>query len=319
MTRRDVLTAGASLATLSFAGPAMARSTAREWTPQQFHAARKFLDTSFGRIAYVERGSGQAALFLHGWPLNGYQWRGAMAQLEDVRHCIAADFMGLGHSEVPADADLSPLTQAAMLIAVMDRLGIERADIVSNDSGTGVALLLAGHYPDRVRSLLITNGDVHTNSPPATLAPVLQQAREGKLVEMFDAHLADDPDMQRVGGPGLGNVYTDPATLTHELAEAYLRPLVTGTKRRRQGQQYGVAMIPNPLPAIEQRLRRLPIPARMVWGTGDPLFPVEWARWLDEALPQSRGIRFVDGAKLFFPEEFPEIIEAEARRLWAAT
>ncbi|MDQ2670759.1 MAG: alpha/beta hydrolase, partial [Gemmatimonadota bacterium] len=38
-----------------------------------FRAARRFADTRFGRIAYVERGSGHAALFIHGLPLNGYQ------------------------------------------------------------------------------------------------------------------------------------------------------------------------------------------------------------------------------------------------------
>ena len=33
-----------------------------------FHASRRFVATPFGRIAYVERGSGPAALFLHGFP-----------------------------------------------------------------------------------------------------------------------------------------------------------------------------------------------------------------------------------------------------------
>ena len=41
-------------------------------TPSEFHSSRKFAATSFGRIAYVERGSGSAALFIHGLPLCGY-------------------------------------------------------------------------------------------------------------------------------------------------------------------------------------------------------------------------------------------------------
>lgn len=46
----------------------------------------------------------------------------------------------------------------------------------------------------------------------------------------------------------------------------------------------------------------------MVRGLGDSLFPVEWAEWLDTNLPESRGIRRVPGAKLFFPEEMPDVI-----------
>ena len=317
MNRRELLASGASLAAVALVPGARARTSSREWRPPQFHAARHFLETRLGRIAYVERGRGLAALFLHGWPLNGLQWRGAMARLQDVRRCVAADFMGLGYSEVPEAADLSPLRQVEMLIALLDGLDIDRADVVSNDSGTGVALLLAALHPARVRSLLITNGDVHTNSPPPLLEPVLQDARQGRLVEFFDRQLADNRIAQ--SDQGLGIVYTHPSNLTPELVETYLRPLVTGAKRRRQGQQYGVAMLPNPLPAIEPRLRASPIPARMVWGTADPLFPTPWAQWLDEALPQSRGIRFVQGAKLFFPEEYPEIIATEARTLWNIT
>ena len=40
-----------------------------------FHAARRYAETRFGKIAYVERGTGDAALFLHGFPLNGFLLR----------------------------------------------------------------------------------------------------------------------------------------------------------------------------------------------------------------------------------------------------
>jgi haloalkane dehalogenase len=43
---------------------------------------------------------------------------------------------------------------------------------------------------------------------------------------------------------------------------------------------------------------------------------VSWAEWLDRTFPNSRGIRRVEGAKPFFPEEQPDLIAAEARTLW---
>lgn len=281
-----------------------------------FDRRRQFVDTRFGRIAFVEAGDGpRAALFLHGWPLNGYHWRGSLAALSGHRRCIAPDFMGLGHSEVAEDQDLSPAAQAEMIAAFMDAVGIGQADLVANDSGTAVAQLLAARHPARVRSLLLTNGDVHTNSPPEALKPAIEAARRGELAGLIERHLAD-PGFA-ASPQGLGFIcYTDPESLTPEAMHVYFRPLLASPVRRRQFQLYGVAFEPNPLPAIEPLLRRLQIPARMVWGTGDVHFRPEWAAWLDEALPLSRGVRLIDGAKLFFTEERVDVVVEEALRLW---
>ena len=65
---------------------------------QGFHDRRRFADLPQGRIAYVERGEGPVALFVHGVPLNGFHWRHVMAGIADRRHCIALDLMGLGYS-----------------------------------------------------------------------------------------------------------------------------------------------------------------------------------------------------------------------------
>lgn len=315
MKRRKFVRLGVSalavgvLGKSGFAGPAGA-----EWSVKEFHAGRRFLPMRGGRIAYVERGAGPAALFLHGWPLNGYHWRGSMARLSHLRRCIAVDFMGLGYTDVPGGEDLSPSSQANMMVAVMDALKIDRADLISNDSGTAVAQLIAARYPYRVRSMLITNGDVHTNSPPDLLKPTIEEARQGLLVERLarqvrDPRLAQTPE-------GLGVVYTNPLFVTPDLVDAYLRPLVSSAIRRAQCQSYGVAFEPSPLPAIEPLLKRSQIPVRMLWGTGDPLFAQEWAEWLNKTFPNSKGIRYVEGAKLFFTEEFPAIVAEEARRLW---
>lgn len=287
------------------------------WTPTEFHAARQFAELPQGRIAYVERGSGPVALFLHGYPLNGYQWRAPLAELAGERRCLAPDLMGLGYSDVTADADLSPIAQTAMLITLLDHLRIDQADIVANDSSTGIAQLMAAHHPQRVRSLLLTNGDVDTNSPPEKLMPFLEQARRGEAVLWFDQHVGDYAFARSRNG--IGNAYHAPErVLTNELIETYFRPLVAPGKRRKQGEEFGLDMFPNPLPAVREQLRAFDKPVRMVWGRDDDLFPVEWAHWLDRTLPGSRGIRFVDQARLFFPEEYPGIMVEEARRLWQA-
>ena len=80
--------------------------------------------------------------------------------------------------------------------------------------------------------------------------------------------------------------------------------------------EYAVALGENVLVPIREKLHRWKRPARMVWGLKDTLFPVQGAEWLDKTLPGSRGIRRVDDAKLFFPEEMPDLIAEEAVKLW---
>lgn len=282
-----------------------------------FHSARKQIPLSRGRVAYVDVGEGPPVVFLHGWPLNAFQWRGPIALLSNRRRCIAPDFLGLGFTEACESADLSPVSQAEMIGELMDALGIAQADLVSNDSGTGVAQLIAAYHPDRVRSMLLTNGDVHTNSPPAALLPALDLARHGQLIDWFEMHLRDSAFARSEQGLG-GIAFTNPDFFDEELAKAYLWPLTSCELRRGQCQQYGVQFEPNPLPAIQARLRSLPVPARILWGTADSFFPTVWAEWLHCSLPYSRGIRFLEGARLFFPEEFPDLVVEEAERLWSS-
>ncbi len=291
------------------------KEKSKQMTAADFHAERRFAETNFGRIAYVERGEGAAALFFHGFSLNGFQWRGAIELLSAERRCIVLDFMGMGYTEVSAEQDLSPQSQADMVAAFLDVLGIETIDIVANDSGGTIAQLFVVQHPKRVRTLLLTNCDVHENSPPKDFLPFIENAKAGRAADEWLVPQVADKSVAR-SEKGCGLFYTNSESFTDEAVEYYYSPLLSSPLRRDQFNQYAAAFLPNPLLAIEPALKQCPIPTRMVWGTKDFLFPVSWAEWLDRTLPNSRGIRLVEGANLFFPEEMPELIAEEARGLW---
>jgi len=321
MNRRDFLQlAGVAGVALGWRGPSRAavtgKATEGRIDARAFHAMRRFAATRFGKVAYVERGAGRTALFFHGWPLNGFQWRGALERLSPYRRCIAPDFVGMGYSEAAADQDVSPETQAEMMAALLDALGVDAVDVICNDSGGTVAQLFAVRYPKRVRTILFTTCDVHENNPPAVLRPVINLARNGLIEQYILRPALANHDLAR-SPQGIGGAYTDPANLTDECIETYLAPLVATPVRIAQFNAYTVALEPNVLTKIEPQLKRLAAPARIVWsGAASPGFPVEGAHWLDRTLPHSRGVRIVPGAKLFFPEEMPDLIAEEAIRLW---
>ncbi len=107
---------------------------------------------------------GDAALFLHGFPLNGFQWRSALDRLSRYRRCVVPDFLGLGFAEVAPNQAVTPAAQVEMLAALLDSLSIQRVDLVANDSGGAVAQLFAIRHPERVSTLLLTNCDTEPDS-----------------------------------------------------------------------------------------------------------------------------------------------------------
>jgi len=280
-----------------------------------FRAMRRFAELRFGRIAYVERGSGKAALFLHGAPLNGFQWRGALERLAAHRRCIAPDFMGLGYSEIPEQQSLAADAQTDMIGAFLDALAIRAVDIVASDSGGAVAQLFVARHPERVRTLLLTNCDVEPDSPPPKVKPVIEMARAGTLADATAKWLTDKALARTTFGAA---VFHDPNRFADETIEYYVSPLVSTPLRRAQYHAYHIALEPNPLAGIEAELTRSKVPLRIVWGASDDIFAQQDADYLDRTFPNSRGIRRVPEGKLFFQEEFPDIIAEEARRLWRA-
>ena len=316
MTRREfVYGSSATAGSLLLADiPASAKTT----TPidaKTFHTSRKFANLPLSKVAYIERGHGLAALFVHGYPLNGFQWRGALDRLQAHRRCIAPDVMGLGYTQTPEDQAISPDTQAEMLAALLDSLHIDTVDLVGNDSGGLVSQVFLAKYPHRIRTLLLTNCDVDENNPPPQFLPLVQLAKKGALADRFVLAQLNDKQMAR-SAKGLGGAYSYPEHLTDETIEIYLRPLVESPLRKAQFEQYTIALGAPELVSLREDLRQWKGPARIVWGMRDTFFGVQWAEWLDHTLPGSRGVRRVEDANLFFPEEMPDIIAEEALALW---
>ena len=203
-----------------------------------------------------------------------------------------------------------------MFAALLDTLAIPSVDLVASDSGGAIAQLFVARYPERVRTLLLTNCDVHEDSPPPALLPLIAASRAGMFVDqVLVPQLRDKANARTATGLG-GCCYTDPAHLTDEAVDCYLTPLASSPLRKAQFHGYCVALARNPLLAIEPALKRSQVPLRVVWGTGDTIFHPSGPDWLDRTFPRSRGVRRVPGANLFFPEEMPDIIAEEARKLW---
>jgi pimeloyl-ACP methyl ester carboxylesterase len=279
-----------------------------------FHAQRRHVTTPSGQIAYVEQGTGPVALFIHGVPLNGFHWRHVMASMQDMRRCIALDLMGLGYTRIAPMQDVSFTAQATMVREFLDALGIGQVDLIGNDSGGAVAQIFAASNPQRLRTLTLTNCDVHTNWPPASIAGAIDAARDGTLVDRYAALLIDTRERQT----RLSRAWADASVLTDEVYRTYIEPLLASAQTRHNFHRYWLAFDNRQTVAIEPKLRQLTVPTLIVWALDDMYFDVQWAYWLRDTVPGAMRVIEVPGAKLFFPEDQPMALVAPLRALLAA-
>jgi pimeloyl-ACP methyl ester carboxylesterase len=276
-----------------------------------------YVDTTLGEIAYRELGEGPVALFLHGLPLSGEEWMPVMHDLADVRRCIAPDQLALGATRPRSDSDLSYEGQVRMLLEFLEGLGINAVDLVGNDTG-GVAQIFAARYPRHVRTLTLTNCEVHDCWPNALLKRFYAGVADGSVPALLKNALAEPA----LAAEHLGAlVYEDAAFFDADRVQRYLAPIVETEERLAM-----FAKLCEWRPSREQIMRAAGaqrasnVPAQVIWGTGDVVFDAEPSlQWLGENLGGLRRIVRVPRGKLFFPEEHPRVVSTLLAEFWGAS
>ncbi len=279
-----------------------------------FDARRGVLTTPAGDIGYVDIGDGPVALFVHGIGVNAYLWAHVIERVADERRCIALDLPM--HGRTPArEGDVSLTALARFVGDFCDAMGLDRVDLVANDTGGAVAQILATLSPARLRTLTLTNCETHDNIPPEAFAPTAELARQGALAPTAPALLAD---LDAARTALLGSSLEDARAVPLDVVASFLEPVIGTEERARRFEQLLVALRPEDLLAVEPELRRLRVPTLVVWGTGDVMFDVSWAYWLRDTIPGVTDVVELDGARLLFPLERADELARHLRRHWAS-
>lgn len=277
---------------------------------------RRSVATREGVVSCLDTGGpGPTAVFVHGVGTNAHLWRHVLPEVSDLRRCVAVDLPLHGRTPVRPGQDLSLPGLAAVVAAVCEELGAGPVDLVANDTGGAVAQVLASRRPELVASLALTNCEVHDNIPPKAFGPTITLARTGLLARL-GPRLLRDPERARARVFGSG--YQDVRRLPLDVVTDFLRPVLGTREAGRVFQRLLLALRPGDLVAAEAGLRRLEVPALLVWGTDDPFFAVSWAHRLAATLPGAREPVLVDGGRLFLPDERAAELVAALRAHWGA-
>lgn len=281
---------------------------------KDFFAAAKSVETPSGKISYVEKGSGPVALFVHGVILNSYLWRHQLDALKDIRRCIAPDLLAHGRTEIKSNQDVSVTANAHMLAQFLDALKIDQVDLVGNDSGGGICQIFAALYPQKIRSITLTNCDAHDNWPPEAFVGFVEMVRSGGLPNTLAAMIGDK-NIYR-SPQALGPAYEKPEAVTDDTIDAYLQPHVKTEQRTKDLTRFVSDFDNKHTTSIESKLKAVKAPALIVWGDDDVYFDVKWSKWLEKTLPGTKKRVELKGARIFFPEERPGEFNRELREFW---
>jgi pimeloyl-ACP methyl ester carboxylesterase len=123
------------------------------------------------RLYYEEHGSGAPILCVHGAGSSALLWSDAIRELARLGRVIAYDRRGCTRSERPQPYERTSVAEHADdAAALLDALSAAPAVVVGRSYGATVATDLALRYPDRVRALVLLEGDAPRELAPATAA-----------------------------------------------------------------------------------------------------------------------------------------------------
>ena len=168
---------------------------------------------------------GAPVLLLHGFPQTSRCWSAQLDALGEAGYrAIAFDQRGYSPGARPDDVRAyKPAALVADVLAVADACGFERFDLVGHDFGGMVAWMVAGHHPERVRTLTVASTP-HPAAFKASYQRSSDQNERSGYMRSFRAAERGEVEAQLLAddAAGLRSVY---AGLAPDAIDEYVRVL----------------------------------------------------------------------------------------------
>ncbi|MFD1937601.1 MULTISPECIES: haloalkane dehalogenase [Nonomuraea] len=132
---------------------------------------RKRVAVAGTELSYVDTGSGDPIVFLHGNPTSSYLWRNVIPHVADLGRCLAPDLAGMGASDPSPDGAYRFADHARRLDAWFDALDLDRdVTLVLHDWGSALGFHWAERHRERVKAIAYMEAIVQprlwTDFPP---------------------------------------------------------------------------------------------------------------------------------------------------------
>ncbi|WP_336492675.1 alpha/beta fold hydrolase [Methylobacterium nigriterrae] len=244
-------------------------SKARE-AEQRHPPIGSFLTVDGVRLHYVERGSGEPLVLIHGngTMIEDFLVSGIVDELAKRYRVIIIDRPGYGYSERPR-ALWTPRAHATLFQKALQQLGVSQAVVLGHSWGSLVAVALALQAPRLVRSLVLASGyyyptlraDVVLFSPPAI--PVVGDVMRYTV----------SPVISRLILPGLIKGMFAPAAVPERFDREFPKELMLRPSQLRASAEDAAMMTPVTV-ELQEHYRELKLPVVIITGADDQIADV---------------------------------------------
>ena len=274
--------------------------------------APRFVALPEGRLHYVDEGSGDTVVLVHGTPTWSYEWRHVIAALGNAHRIVAIDHLGFGLSERPTGVGYAPEDHARRFRAAMSHLApADPITLVVHDFGGPIALDWALDHADRLARVVVVNSWMWSfdDDPAMRRKAAMIRGTVGRwLYRRLNASL-------RLIMP---SAYGDRRRLTPAIHEQYLRVFPDPDSREQVLFALATSLLGSSafFDRLWQRRDQLDgVPVHLLWGMRDSAFPPSvLGRW-QQALPGAHTTR-IEAAGHWPHEEEPEAFVRALERVW---
>lgn len=267
------------------------------------------IELGAGTIAYEDSGGpGPVVVLLHGLVHDATVWRKVVADLGRDHRCIAPTLpYGSHRTPMRPDVPLTPDSVNELIAEFLDRLDLRDVTLVENDCGR--AQTVAGRHPERLARLVLISCEAFDNYPPGAPGKMISLVCKVPGGIALMARILALKPLRRLP-VGLGALTKRP--VPREIADGWLRPLLTDKAIRADFKRYNAGVRKTELLEAAEGLRKFDRPALVVWAAEDRMMPREHGRRLAELLPQGRLLEIEDSCTLI-AEDQPEALSTALR------
>jgi pimeloyl-ACP methyl ester carboxylesterase len=260
------------------------------------------------RAAFRTAGDGPVVLLVHGMAGSSTTWRHVLPALAQRFTVVAPDLLGHGESGKPRRGEYALGAHANFLRDLLHVLGHERATIVGQSLGGGVAMQFAYQFPERCERLALV-GSGGLGREVSVILRALTFPGAEYFLRLIAPPVRDTGNrvaawLYRIGVRAAPAVEEMWRSFT-SLADADTRTAFFRTLRA------VVDLGGQAVTATDRLYLASQVPMLIVWGDRDPFIPVSHAVAAHEAMPGSR-LEIFEGAGHFphceAPERFVEVL-----------
>ena len=233
------------------------------------------------RLCYVVKGKGEPIVLIHGYGAGMWVWEKQVDALAKDYQVFAVDLLGHGFSDRPK-IEYSPETYVRSLKCFMEGVGIEKAVLIGNSMGGGIAWGMAVSFPERVKKLILIDA-----APPDVLDQVqndsFRMLVEVKDLPFFPYLLIASGNRGSIKGV-LEECVSNRSLITREITDRAFQLL------RIRGTTWALTSTfrhATEAMRFKESLSLIPHPTLVIWGEQDLIFPVRVGEKLHSVIPRS--------------------------------